>query len=576
MAGLLRLSLCVMGLIWEAGAQEDAPLPFTEILDPGGDVTLKWGFDLVQGNITFQVTARTTGWVGFGFSPNGGMAGSDIVIGGVTPGGSYFKDYYAVDKSFPLVDQEQSYRLLSLSEADGQTVMKFTRSIISCDQNDMSVTDLPMKLIYAYGMTDQTDYHMGHRGTREVNLLKYMPKVAMTSNTYFEMTMTEFLIPAKDTHYQCKVMEAPTFDRKYHIYRIEPIVERAQFVHHLLLYRCPPGMNETSDRECYTGADNRECFQAVAAWGMGGMPFEFPELAGIPIGGEVERYLYRLEVHYSNPDLTKGVVDSSGLRLYYTDKLRKNDAAILQTGLAVGPGYLIPPNSSVFHTYGLCDTAYIQEALSGNGSNLNVFSVLLHTHLAGRKLRVGQFRDDKQIDFLALEEVYNFEMQQTTNLGKTKMVKLGDKLLVECTYNTANRSGMTWGGLATTDEMCLAFLYYYPAMGLSTCVSFPNMTALMTQMGAKTQKEMYSILLQKSWDNTSIMEFEKALKMVPQHTMIGNVYNNFTFHMGRIYDLADTPSSSCSRKAPNGAATRNTGTIYSLLLLLWLAVGCAL
>lgn len=34
------------------------------------------------------------------------------------------------------------------------------------------------------------------------------------------------------------------------------------------------------------------------------------------------------------------------------------------------------------------------------------------------------FRDGEQIDFLALNEHYNFEFQQVTNLGKTKTVKL--------------------------------------------------------------------------------------------------------------------------------------------------------
>ena len=39
-------------------------------------------------------------------------------------------------------------------------------------------------------------------------------------------------------------------------------------------------------------------------------------------------------------------------------------------------------------------------------------------------------------------------------------------------------------GFATTDEMCLAFLYYYPAIDVNVCVSHPqipkeNLTAMM-------------------------------------------------------------------------------------------------
>lgn len=41
--------------------------------------------------IQFEVHCRTTGWVGLGFSPNGGMAGSDIVIGWVNNGEAHLK-----------------------------------------------------------------------------------------------------------------------------------------------------------------------------------------------------------------------------------------------------------------------------------------------------------------------------------------------------------------------------------------------------------------------------------------------------------------------------------------------------
>ena len=41
-------------------------------------------------SITFEVHAKVKGWVGFGLSPNGGMAKSDVVIGWVKDGVPYF------------------------------------------------------------------------------------------------------------------------------------------------------------------------------------------------------------------------------------------------------------------------------------------------------------------------------------------------------------------------------------------------------------------------------------------------------------------------------------------------------
>lgn len=62
-----------------------------EVLESTGRVIVEWEVDFADKTILFDVTAETTGFVGFGLSPGGGMSGSDIVIGGIHPNGtSYF------------------------------------------------------------------------------------------------------------------------------------------------------------------------------------------------------------------------------------------------------------------------------------------------------------------------------------------------------------------------------------------------------------------------------------------------------------------------------------------------------
>ncbi|XP_052390510.1 DBH-like monooxygenase protein 2 homolog isoform X1 [Carassius gibelio] len=564
--GTLSLVLLLLSVQWSR-AQEDPLLPFSEHLDPEHKVRLKWGFDEIQGTILFELTVDTSGWVGFGFSPKGGMTGADIVIGGVGPGGRYFTDRHAVGKSMPVIDQQQNYKLLSLTESDGKTVMKFQRSISSCDQHDLPITNLPMKLIYAYGQTDDITYHSTQRGTKELNLLKYMPRVNPPNSSSFDITMVNFTVPDNQTHYHCKIVRAPTFDRKQHIYRIEPVITNPDLVHHLLLYRCPPSVTEPFEAKCYTGVDG-ECMETVAVWGVGGGDFEFPEVAGLPIGGNVGDFLYRLEVHYNNPNKSAGRVDNSGLRFYYTSELRQHDAAVLMTGLAVTPGYAIPPKAKSFLTYGLCDTAYIPEVLQ-TPHDLQVFSAMLHTHLAGRKVRVGHFRGGKQIDFLAVDENYDFEYQEVTNLGKTKTVKLGDKLLVECTYNTENRSALTWGGLSTSNEMCLAFLFYYPAMNLSSCVSFPDEDTLISEMGANDTASWVNMMFMKTWDDTSIHQYQQTLKGIDQFVIVTNSNNNGSLNKGTLPDLKVIPHAPCM----SGCATKSLA-LLSLLLCLAVQWAC--
>ena len=60
------------------------------VLDPGELMKLYWTVDWEKETVSFAVEAATTGWVGFGFSSgNGGMVGSDVVIGWVKDSEGY-------------------------------------------------------------------------------------------------------------------------------------------------------------------------------------------------------------------------------------------------------------------------------------------------------------------------------------------------------------------------------------------------------------------------------------------------------------------------------------------------------
>ena len=65
---------------------------FSASLVPNGQYELYWNYTLTEQTISFAVRVRTTGWVGFGLSPNGQMPGSDVVIGWVdNNGGTQFQ-----------------------------------------------------------------------------------------------------------------------------------------------------------------------------------------------------------------------------------------------------------------------------------------------------------------------------------------------------------------------------------------------------------------------------------------------------------------------------------------------------
>jgi len=52
-------------------------------LDNEGKYTMFYSVDTEESILNISVSVQTTGWIGIGFSPNGQMPGSDVVIGWV-------------------------------------------------------------------------------------------------------------------------------------------------------------------------------------------------------------------------------------------------------------------------------------------------------------------------------------------------------------------------------------------------------------------------------------------------------------------------------------------------------------
>ena len=88
MKSFLVLLVYVIRFAW--CVQDLSSYPFKATLNTaenGGLYELYWNFDNDAETISFAVRVQTTGWVGFGLSPNGQMPNSDVVIGWVTDDG---------------------------------------------------------------------------------------------------------------------------------------------------------------------------------------------------------------------------------------------------------------------------------------------------------------------------------------------------------------------------------------------------------------------------------------------------------------------------------------------------------
>jgi len=88
----MRSLLCLLALLPLVLGNLSSRYAFTTTLyDRDGDTyVLHWNFSTAERTIAFAVNVSTTGWVGFGLSPNGGMVNSDVVMGWVSNGRTYF------------------------------------------------------------------------------------------------------------------------------------------------------------------------------------------------------------------------------------------------------------------------------------------------------------------------------------------------------------------------------------------------------------------------------------------------------------------------------------------------------
>ena len=88
----MRCLLCLLALLPLVLGNLSSRYPFSSTLyNRNGDTyVLHWNFSIAERTIAFAVNVSTTGWVGFGLSPNGGMTNSDVVMGWVRNGQTYF------------------------------------------------------------------------------------------------------------------------------------------------------------------------------------------------------------------------------------------------------------------------------------------------------------------------------------------------------------------------------------------------------------------------------------------------------------------------------------------------------
>jgi len=254
----------------------------------------------------------------------------------------------------------------------------------------------------------------------------------------FEVRADGFSVQA-DTldHYQCFSMEIPVDEPRY-IKRIQVALHDSRVLHHVVVHHDPDATSEGNEAFGCDGG-GAENTQQLWAWAPGTGAFDFEE-GGLPIHPG-ERLV--LEIHYNNGAGLKGVVDSSGVRIFHGPV-----EGVEWTLAALGPEqFEVPEGDSA-----VCDEAEVfgpRRILAG----------MPHMHELGAEFDSWIERADGDRDELIHLTGWSFEAQLYYLLD-TPLYE-GDVLHTRCGFrNDTGKAARS--GLGTADEMCFNFAFIGP------------------------------------------------------------------------------------------------------------------
>ncbi|XP_078677954.1 DBH-like monooxygenase protein 1 [Branchiostoma floridae x Branchiostoma belcheri] len=454
-------------------------------LDEYDRYILLWKFD--SDTITFEAHVQTTGFIGLGFSPNGGMTGSDVIIGWVKDGQAYLTDRYAEGYFLPRLDASQDVELLSGYENGTHTVLRFRRRLRPCDTaDDREITEDTVRIIWSFNDNDPAalegpdgpQYHGSSRGSKSIILLqKTPPNLDLQEGNVltFDMTNPNVRIPSRETTYWCSSYQLPVLDKKHHLVKVEPIIQPGNegVVHHILVYQCTAGSNPPSGSQECASMPWGQCRAVMAAWAVGGTGYTYPDHVGFSLGTADDPSYVVMQTHYDNPQRLNDVYDNSGMRFYYTPDVRQYDAGILEVGVQVSQNHAIPPKADTFDSTAFCYKECLDPFLQELGEPIHVFASMLHAHQVGVGVRTKLVRNGVLETYVGRDDNYDFNLQETRFLYPEVTIKEGDELITECSYRTTDKDGFTFGGEASSEEMCQNYLQYYPRFKLDHCDSLP-------------------------------------------------------------------------------------------------------
>ena len=347
---------------------------------------------------------------------------------------------------------------------------------------------------------EQNEHPDSYKNDDKPDYLKDMPYIDLIPKVPFhipneETTYKNFCFTLEDYPELMSILSEEQHDQGVHIIAFHDILSPQQdgstsLVHHMDLHGTANEVLSSDKRLC------RVYMDLIHPWEAGSPQlFELPSEAGIPLGGKDGYTAFRVEVHYHNPQRLSGLIDQSGVRLYYTSNKRPNVAGLMLLGdyaLKLRGSYTVGAasgrNSTTMsnvaggmrHSFYCPPSCFSKRRLGANSTkvdendlnnNVTVFREVLHMHKSGERMTNIHLNVNGSI--IRASEANYFDFSQGAGYaareGLPYQINEGDSFVTTCYFTTRN---VLWGS-GSDDEMCQAFLWYYPKAEYSlTCGYF--------------------------------------------------------------------------------------------------------
>jgi DOMON domain/Copper type II ascorbate-dependent monooxygenase, N-terminal domain len=406
----------------EQGSSYSAAVCFNSVSsDTSQGVALHWRVD--EENVYIAVAARATGWVGLGLAETGGMKGADMVLFETANPGQV-RDAHVLDELLPITDDCQDWIFVNSRSEGGFIIFEGYRKQQTLDTQDHEIiNDIDsiiesQRLIAAWGDSSTASYHGANRakgsirwygGGDEMTLVH--ERLEMTADGYFDLLVPNYTLKAIETDIvtfcfswdsDIAVQGVPT-NSSITVFAAMVISrnDTRKFVHHATMFGSTMPSNES--RACLPYA---EYIFPVYAWTQGVFPLVLPDYVGFTMGPGHGVQSFRFEIHYNNPELIENVVDTSGVRVFYSLTPREHELGVLNMGdsLVALRGNYVPPGVSEFEF--VCDTTCSSFALT---EPVTVIQEGIHMHTNGAAAALFQIRDgevirESHVDFFDFDQ----------------------------------------------------------------------------------------------------------------------------------------------------------------------------